>query len=287
MEKIHELIKKNVKEILAVDLEKIDLDLPPNDRLGDYTFACFTLAEKLESNPVELAKKLSQKFVKNNYIKGVENVGPYLNIFVSDEFVLESLKKISDDKNFHKSNIGKGKKILIEFSGPNTNKPQHVGHVRNDILGQALVNIYKNCNYKVTAVNIINDRGIHIVKSMLAWKLFAKGETPQSSGIKGDHLVGKYYVKFGQVYKEEFEKYLEEKKIALTKLDDQEQKKVVDTFNTQSTWMIEAHKMLRAWEANNKDVKKLWKTMNSWVYDGYKKTYSDLGIKFDHVVYVS
>lgn len=287
MEKIHEIIIKNVKKSFALDIKNISLDTPPNEKLGDYAFACFELAEKLKSNPLKIAEKLSQNFKKNEYIKGVKNVGPYLNIFISDIFVLETLKNISSDKNFGKSKIGKDKKILIEFSGPNTNKPQHVGHVRNDILGQSLVNIYKNCDYKVTAVNIINDRGIHIVKSMLAWQEFAGGETPESTNTKGDHLVGKYYVKFGQVYQEEFSQYLSDKKIDTQNISSQDKKIVLDEFNKQSVWMTKARKMLQAWEANDPEVKKLWSTMNSWVYDGYKKTYSDLGIKFDHVDYES
>lgn len=287
MNKITELIKQNIKTIFDVELQKVKLDLPPNDKLGDYAFACFSLAENLKQNPLEISEKLAKNFVNNNYIKGVKSVGPYLNIFISDEFVLESLKTIASDKNFGKSKIGHGKKILIEFSGPNTNKPQHIGHVRNDILGQSLVNIYKNCDYKVTAVNIINDRGIHIVKSMLAWQEFANGETPKSSGTKGDHLVGKYYVKFGQVYQEEFSQYLSDNKIDTQSLDNLQKKEILEKFNDQSKWMTKARNMLQAWEAGDKDVKKLWETMNSWVYDGYKKTYTDLGIKFDHVDYES
>lgn len=287
MEKLQELIKSNIREILDLEIAYVSLDLPPNDNMGDYAFACFDLAKVMGKNPAEVAEILAKKFVKNEYVKGVKNIGPYLNIFISDQFLLEGLQNIAGDKNFGKSDIGKNQKILIEFSGPNTNKPQHIGHARNDVLGQTLVNMYKHCGYKVIAVNIINDRGIHIVKSMLAWQEFSGGETPKSSGMKGDHLVGKYYVKFGQVYQEEFSQYLSDQKIDTKNLNDRDKKQILETFNNQSVWMTKARKMLRAWEDGDKEVRKLWQTMNSWVYDGYKQTYKDLGVKFDHVDYES
>ena len=150
-----------------------------------------------------------------------------------------------------------------------------------------MVNIYKASGYKTTAVNIINDRGIHIVKSMLALKKFADGETPESSGMKGDHLVGKYYVKFGQLLKEEEKKYCEAKNIDLIKLSNLERRKVENKFLAQSPLMKEARTMLVAWENNHPEIRKLWKMMNDWVYQGYDKTYRDLGIEFDHLDFES
>ncbi|MCD4760781.1 arginine--tRNA ligase [bacterium] len=285
--KLKENIKKNVQSIFNIKLDDFDLDTPPDEKLGDYAFSCFNLAENLKQNPAETSRKLAEKFQKSSNVKKIGAVGPYLNLFVSNDFIQNSLTEISTTKNFGQSKIGKNKKVLIEFSGPNTNKPQHVGHVRNDCLGQALVNIYKTTGHKTVAVNIINDRGIHIVKSMLAWQKFADGETPESSGIKGDHLVGKYYVKFGQLLKTEEDKYYKEKNINLAKLPNLERKKAEDKFLQQSSLMKEAREMLLAWENNDPEVKKLWKMMNDWVYLGYDQTYKDLGVEFDHLDFES
>jgi arginyl-tRNA synthetase len=285
--KIKQDIKLNIKSLCQEKIDDFDLDIPPQAELGDYAFPCFELAKKLSKSPAEIAKELSEKYQTNNFISKVKHVGPYLNLFINNDFVQESIKEISKDKKFGQSKYGQNKKVLIEFSGPNTNKPQHVGHVRNDCLGQALVNIFKSAGYKTTAVNIINDRGIHIVKSMLAWQEFAGGETPASSGMKGDHLVGKYYVKFGQELKKEEEKYYSSKNIDLNKLDNLERKKTEEEFLAQSKWMTKARKMLIAWENNDLEVKQLWKTMNDWVYKGYDKTYRDLGIEFDHLDFES
>lgn len=287
IDKIKQNLKDNVNKLYQIDLEDFDLDFPPNENMGDYAFACFELAEKVKSNPAEVAKKLAADFSKNDLVKEVKNFGPYLNIFVSDNFLSESINKISQDKKFGQNKIGKGQKILIEFSGPNTNKPQHVGHLRNNCIGQSLVNIFKNNGYKTIAVNIINDRGIHIIKSMLAWQEFGQNETPESSGLKGDHLVGKYYVKFGQLLKEEQEKYYQAKNIDINKLDNITRKKTEEEFLAQSKWMQKARAMLIAWENNDPAVKKLWQMMNSWVYKGYDKTYKDLGIEFDHLDFES
>lgn len=287
LESIKQNIKENIKTIFAVVIEDCDLEQPPTEKLGDYAFSCFELAKQISKSPVETAEMLANKFQKNDLIAEVKNIGPYLNIFVSQNFIKQSLNTIIKDKNFGQSKVGKGKKVIIEFSGPNTNKPQHIGHVRNDCLGQALINIYRASGHKTVAVNIINDRGIHIVKSMLAWKKFANDETPESSGMKGDHLVGKYYVKFGQVLDEERAKYFKNKNIDWQKLDNLQRKKIEEEFLAQSTWMKEAREMLKAWENNDPDIKHLWKTMNDWVYQGYDKTYQDLGIKFDHLDFES
>ncbi|OGY93693.1 MAG: arginine--tRNA ligase [Candidatus Komeilibacteria bacterium RIFOXYC1_FULL_37_11] len=287
IDKIKQDIKTNIQAIYQQTIEDFDLDCPPQDELGDYAFSCFNLAKKLSKNPIELAKELATAYQAGPLIKSVKNIGPYLNLFISDDFIRESIIQIGKNKNIGHSNYGQNKKILIEFSGPNTNKPQHVGHVRNNCIGQALVNIYKAAGYKTTAVNIINDRGIHIVKSMLAWQEFGNGETPKSSGVKGDHLVGKYYVKFGQLLKEEEQKYLAEKKISLDKLDNLSRKKVAEEFLANSKWMKKAHTMLQDWENDDPEVCHIWKTMNDWVYAGYDETYKALGIEFDHLDFES
>jgi arginyl-tRNA synthetase len=287
IDKIKQDIKSNIQSIYQQKIDDFDLDIPPQADLGDYAFPCFELAKKLSKNPAEVAKDLNEKFSAETYIEKTKNIGPYLNIFVNNDFVKESITEINKNKKFGQNKYGQNKKVLIEFSGPNTNKPQHVGHVRNDCLGQALVNIYKAAGYKTTAVNIINDRGVHIVKSMLAWQEFANGETPESTGMKGDHLVGKYYVKFGQELKKEEEKYYSVKNINLDSLDNLERKKTEEEFLKNSKWMSKARVMLQAWENNDPEVKKLWKTMNDWVYKGYDQTYHDLGIEFDHLDFES
>lgn len=287
LNKIKQNIKDNVNSIYSIALDDFDLDLPPSEDLGDFAFACFDLAKQLKSSPPDIAKKLADKYNKGLLISKVKNVGPYLNIFVNDIFITEQLNELSRAKKLGNSKIGKNKKILIEFSGPNTNKPQHVGHVRNNCLGASLVNIFKATGHKTIAVNIINDRGIHIVKSMLAWQEFGNGETPDSSGIKGDHLVGKYYVKFGQLLKEEQDKYYQEKNIQINKLNNLERKQVEEAFLSKSEWMKKARVMLRAWENNDPRIRQLWKKMNDWVYEGYDQTYAALGIEFDHLDFES
>lgn len=279
-------IQDNIKNILQVDIDinNITLDLPPDEKLGDYAFACF----KLGKNPIEAAQALADNFVANKLIAKTQATGPYLNLFLNKGAWLETvLTAIDKTKNFGQSDFGQNKKVLLEFSGPNTNKPQHIGHLRNNILGQALVNIYNMAGFKVVPVNIINDRGIHIMKSMLAWQKWGNDETPKSSGIKGDHLVGKYYVKFGQALKTEEEEYYSKNNIELDKLDNLSRRKTEDEFIAQSPLMQEARELLKKWETGDKETRQLWQMMNSWVYDGYKITYDRLGIKFDKEYYES
>ncbi len=285
IDQLKENIRENIQSVFKVDLTDLELTLPPEERLGDYALPCFDLAKQLKNKPNEIAKQLVEHFKTDGLIDRVANFGPYLNIFVNHTFLKQSLEGI--DKNFGTSAIGKKEKILIEFSGPNTNKPQHIGHLRNNCLGQALVNILKKCNYKVTPVNIINDRGIHIVKSMLAWQEFANNATPQTAKVKGDHFVGKYYVRFGQELAKEKQEYLDKHKIDLDKLNNLARKKAEDEFLNDSKLMQRARVILKAWEDGDKEVRKLWQTMNSWVYDGYKDTYNRLGIKFDKEYYES
>ncbi|PWB38723.1 MAG: arginine--tRNA ligase [Parcubacteria group bacterium] len=291
------LMEQTIKKVLVDQIKKtfgfgltaesLSFDRPPDTKLGDLAFSCFDLAKQLKKNPAVVAEELTKDFSDHPYLEQVKNFGPYINFFVSQKYLSDNLFAMTRDKTFGQSALGQGQKILLEFSGPNTNKPQHIGHLRNNVLGQSLVNIFKHCGYKVIPVNIINDRGIHIVKSMLAWMEFGQGETPASSGIKGDHLVGKYYVRFGQELAKEKEKYFTDNKINLVKLSNLEQKEVAEKFLAQSQWMAKARALLLRWEQDNKEVKKLWKTMNSWVYDGYKVTYDRLGIKFDKNYYES
>ena len=283
-------LAKTLSQILkqSISIEDVKLSTPPQDDLGDYALACFDLAKKNKTSPVELAKKIAAAWPQNNLFVSALNAGPYVNLKLDAKIFNQlALTEILGNKKFGQNESGKHKKILIEFSGPNTNKPQHIGHVRNNLLGQTIVNLYRANAYQVIATNIINDRGIHIVKSMLAWQEFGHGETPKTTGIKGDHLVGKYYVKFGQLLKEEEKVYLTKNNIDLSKINDLAKRKINDDFLKQSIWMQKARAMLILWEKNDPAVKKLWQTMNTWVYEGYKKTYDDLDIKFDHIDYES
>lgn len=289
LQELENQVAEELGKLLKTKITTADFKLltPPSGIVGDYALACFSLAKKLKNSPVLVAQNIAKDWPELPLFKQVKAVGPYLNFSLEpNAFVASALKNILAAKKYGQNNLGQGKKILIEFSGPNTNKPQHIGHVRNNVIGQCLVNIYRACGYKVIATNIINDRGIHVIKSMLAWQKYGQGETPQS-GLKGDHLVGKYYVKFGQLLKEEEKEYLIKNKISLEKLNDLEKRKVNDDFLRQSPLMQSAQNMLRAWEKNDPEVRKLWKMMNDWVYAGYKVTYSDLGIRFDHVDYES
>ncbi len=288
-EKIQNTLAANIQNILGLSVNVADLNCsrPPEDKLGDLALACFDLAKALKKEPTSLARELAEKFQTDQYIARVQNLGPYLNIFLSDQYLQDCLIEIEQDKNFGQSSLGKGQKILLEFSQPNTNKPQHIGHLRNNVLGQALVNIFRKCSYKVIPVNIFNDRGIHIVKSMLAWLKFGQGETPSSSGRKGDHLVGKYYVRFGRELADERKEYCQNNNLDFSKLSNLDARQAEKKFLAQSAWMAQARAMLLRWEQGDKEIKKLWQTMNSWVYDGYQVTYDRLGTKFDKNYYES
>jgi arginyl-tRNA synthetase len=202
-----------------------------------------------------------------NIIKG------FLNISLTDTFWIQLLQEqiSAKDFGFMPSN---GQKVMVEYSSPNTNKPLHLGHIRNNLLGYSVAAILDAAGFEVVKANLVNDRGIHICKSMLAWQHFGNEETPESSGLKGDHLVGKYYVIFDKAYKEQINQLVSEGKT------EEEAKK-------QAPLILEAQEMLRKWEQNDEDVIQLWKTMNGWVYDGFKKTYEQMGVDFDQYYYES
>ena len=242
---------------------------------GDYTIVLFPFVKMLRCKPDELGKQLGEFLVQNqaDLFTEYQVVSGFLNLTVSDNYFVNLLQQ-----NWHNTEFGKGKitgkKVMVEYSSPNTNKPLHFGHLRNIFLGYALGNILKDTGNNVVKANLINDRGIHICKSMVAWKRYANGATPQSTGIKGDHLVGDYYVKFNDVYKAE---------IAALVATGTEEK----LAEKEATIMQEAQLMLRHWEAGDKDVYELWQTMNGWVYDGFKISYDRLGVDFDKMYYES
>jgi arginyl-tRNA synthetase len=244
-EEIIKLLKKEV------NIEEITLEIPPNSELGDYAFPCFSLAKQFKKNPVQIAQELAAKIKPNKSIKEIKSVGPYLNFFVNKEKLSEDiLKKIFEEKDKFGIQKKTNKTVLVEYPGPNTNKPLHLGHVRNICLGSALSNILEANGHKVIHVNINNDRGVHICKSMLAYKKWGNGDTPEKSKLKSDFFVGKYYVLYAQKEKEHPE--LEE----------------------------EVQKMLELWEKGDKEIIALWKKMNQYAFDGFKETYDKFGLKF-------
>jgi arginyl-tRNA synthetase len=236
----------------------------------------FPLVKQLKGNPVEIGTKIGTYLVEN--VKDVEKfnvVAGFLNIVISDSFYIDFFNGIKGNANFGKVGPTVGDKaVMVEYSSPNTNKPLHLGHVRNNLLGYSVAEIIKASGKKVYKTQIINDRGIHICKSMLAWEKFGNGETPETSGIKGDHLVGKYYVEFDKQYKKEINEL-----IAQGKTEDEAKK--------EASSILEAQEMLRKWEAGDAEVVALWEKMNQWVYNGFAKTYESLGVDFDSYYYES
>lgn len=242
---------------------------------GDYTVVMFSLVKSLKLSPDAIGNQLGEHLVKNypqffsrfNIIKG------FLNLTVANEHWLGLLDKNHNDICYGRKAIN-GKRVMVEYSSPNTNKPLHLGHLRNNFLGWSVAEILKANGYEVVKSCIVNDRGIHICKSMIAWQLFANGATPESTGIKGDHFVGEYYVKFNDAYKKEVDEL-----IASGKTKDEAEKEAPIMKATQQ--------MLLDWENGKPDVIELWKKMNGWVYDGFYVTYKRIGSDFDITYYES
>ena len=250
-EKIAELLAEKTK----FDKEKIItlIEVPPQG-LGDYAFPCFVLAKEVKENPMDIARVLSEE-ITADFLEKVETKGPYVNFFISKGDLSTSvLKNIFDNKIIKIREKGK---VMIEYSGPNTNKPLHLGHLRNNSLGMAFSNLMESLGLDVIRANIINDRGIHICKSMLAYQKFANGKTPESEGKKSDHFVGDMYVLFSEKAKEN------------------------------PTLEDEAKTMLKKWEENDKEIIALWEKMNKWALSGMKETYELFGSKFDEWFYES
>lgn len=243
---------------------------------GDMTVVLFPLVKSLCKSPEQIGKEIGDYLLNSSsVIESYNVVKGFLNLKIGVQYWLEKLNEIFQQKDFWKVIPDeKADLMMIEYSSPNTNKPLHLGHVRNNLLGWSIAQIQEANGWKVVKTNLVNDRGIHICKSMLAWKLFGNGETPQSSGLKGDHLVGKYYVLFDQAYKQQVKELVEKG------WNEEEAKK-------SAPLMQEAQKMLLAWENNDPEVRKLWETMNGWVYEGFNETYRKLGINFDKIYYES
>lgn len=264
-----EEINKAVKSLYNIDSYNAAVEKTNKDFQGDFTFVVFPLLKQSRKKPEETALEIGEYLKKATPLVADFNiVKGFLNIVIDTSNWLDALAL--PEKPFEANGITK----VVEYSSPNTNKPLHLGHIRNNLLGYSVSMILKEAGYDVAMVNLVNDRGIHICKSMLAWEKFGNGETPDSSGLKGDHLVGKYYVEFDKAYKTEVS---ELKSRGLTE----------EEAEKQAPLMKEAQEMLRKWEAGDKDVVALWEKMNSWVYAGFEKTYKKLGVTFDKIYYES
>jgi arginyl-tRNA synthetase len=277
MQKILEKeVKKALQKIYNVTIDSVEFQATKKDFEGDYTIVVFAFLRLIKGNPVEIGTKLGEYLVENvTEISSFNVVKGFLNLVISDAYFLNSFNNIQKIENFGFVNPNpKAKAIMVEYSSPNTNKPLHLGHIRNNLLGYSVAEIIAASGKKVYKTQIINDRGIHICKSMLAWQRYGNNETPESTGLKGDKLVGDYYVKFDQEYKKEITKLIAEGKT------EEEAKK-------QAPILIEAQEMLRKWEAGDTEVVTLWKKMNQWVFDGFDKTYKELGVNFDKNYYES
>ena len=269
-------IEKAVKALFDVTLDKVEFQTTRKEFEGDITMVIFPLLKVVKSNPVELGNKIGTYLVENiAEVSRFNVVSGFLNIVISDEYYLNFFNEIKDDVAFGFVTPNPNEKaVMVEYSSPNTNKPLHLGHVRNNLLGYSVSEIIKASGKKVYKTQIINDRGIHICKSMLAWQKFGNGQTPESTGLKGDKLVGNYYVAFDKAYKEEIAQLMS------TGKTEEEAKK-------QAPIILEAQEMLLKWEAGDDAVITLWKTMNQWVYDGFAISYKNLGVDFDAYYYES
>lgn len=269
-------IEKAVKALFDVNLDKVEFQSTRKEFEGDITMVIFPLLKIIKSNPVELGNKIGNYLVENvAEVSRFNVVSGFLNIVISDKYYLDFFNEIRKEEKFgFVTPNPEDKAIMVEYSSPNTNKPLHLGHVRNNLLGYSVAEIIKASGKKVYKTQIINDRGIHICKSMLAWQKFGNGETPESTGLKGDKLVGNYYVAFDKAYKEEINQLMS-------------QGKTEDEAKKQAPIILEAQQMLLDWENGKPEVIDLWKMMNQWVYDGFATTYKNLGVDFDSYFYES
>ncbi len=271
-------VVKAVKELYGAEIaeDSVQLQLTRKDMKGDYTVVVFPLLKLSKKNPVETGNDLGGYIEKDcEHVSGYEVIKGFLNLQLSTSYWLDVLNKNVQDEAYGFTNADeKSPLVMIEYSSPNTNKPLHLGHIRNNLLGYSLSRIVEANGNQVVKTNIVNDRGIHICKSMLAWKKWGEGQTPESTGKKGDHLVGDFYVKFDQEYKKE-----QAELIASGKTKDEAE--------ASSPLMAEAREMLRKWEAQNEEVYGLWKQMNQWVYSGFDVTYKQMGVDFDKIYYES
>ncbi|MGA0031065.1 MAG: arginine--tRNA ligase [Flavobacteriaceae bacterium] len=272
--RLSELVEQFVFEQFKVRLSKVDFVPTKKEFEGDITIVLFSMLKEVRADLSELATLIGEHLsTHSDEVEGYSVVKGFLNLSLSNTYLVNLFAAICTEKNFGNLETT-AKTYMVEYSSPNTNKPLHLGHIRNNVLGYAVANILEAAGNKVIKTQIINDRGIHICKSMVAWLKYGEGETPQSTGLKGDHLVGKFYVIFDKVYKEQQEELKSEG------LSD-------DVAAKQAPIFIEAQEMLRKWEAQDPETIALWNRMNQWVYSGFNETYTNLGVHFDKLYYES
>lgn len=272
---IKQHIQNSISKILKnnYQIENLTLEVQQNktDFEGDFTVVIFPLVKLAKKSPDVLGNELGEELIKQGTIENFNIVKGFLNLSINNEAFVQNFKEIKAQFDVKEN---KNQTVMVEYSSPNTNKPLHLGHIRNNLLGFSVAQILKEAGYNVVKTQIINDRGIHICKSMLAWEKFGKGETPETTGLKGDKLVGNYYVEFDKNYKAQISELKEQG------LDEEAAKK-------QAPIILEAQQMLLDWEQNKPEVRELWEKMNSWVYAGFNETYKRLGVDFDQVQYES
>jgi arginyl-tRNA synthetase len=275
-QQLEKATKEAVKSIFSIELEQVEITLTRKDQNGDYTIMVFPMLRHIKGNPAAIGEQIGTYLKeKTDLITDIEVIKGFLNISVSSTAFLIDFNRILNHEKYGTTEVDATQPgVMVEYSSPNTNKPLHLGHVRNNLLGYSVANIIKATGRKVNKTQIINDRGIHICKSMLAWEQYANGETPESTGLKGDKLVGNYYVKFDQEYKKEVAVLISKGKT------EEEAKKEAPS-------LIAAQQMLQKWEQGDAEVVALWEKMNAWVYDGFKTTYQNLGVDFDSLYYES
>jgi len=268
-------VKEAVLSIFDKELPAVEFQPTRKDFAGDITVVVFPMLRVVKGNPVQIGKQVGAYLkeqvaavVDYNVVKG------FLNLVIGDSFYVDFFNQIKNDDQYGLVAESASDAIMVEYSSPNTNKPLHLGHIRNNLLGYSVAEILKASGKKVYKTQIINDRGIHICKSMLAWQKYGEGETPASSGLKGDKLVGNYYVKFNDIYTNEI------KELVAKGIDEKVAEKEAPS-------LLEAQEMLRKWEAGDEAVVALWKKMNGWVYEGFAETYKDMGVDFDPLYYES
>lgn len=267
-------IQSAVSALFNQSVDQLQIQPTNAEFEGSHTLVCFPIAKISKKGPEQTATAIGEYLVAHSGIVSKFNVVKgFLNLVIADQVWAQVFQSIYADKNFG-SLPPNGKELMVEYSSPNTNKPLHLGHLRNNFLGYSVAEIYKAIGYNVHKVQIINDRGIHICKSMAAWKLFGNGETPQSSGIKGDHLVGKYYVEFDKNYKAQIKELIEK---GVSEAEAEKKAPIMQL----------AVEMLQKWEAKDPETFQLWKTMNGWVYEGFGSTYKRMGVDFEKLYYES
>jgi arginyl-tRNA synthetase len=267
---IQKSLQEGLQSLFSIDAQEIVLQETKKEFEGTFTFVVFPYTKQAAKAPAQIAQLLGEYMLANNtYINAFQVVQGFLNLSLERAVWVEILAGINQDPQPF-ALADKKEKVLIEYSSPNTNKPLHLGHLRNNFLGFSVSQILAAAGYEVIKTNLVNDRGIHICKSMLAYQLFGNGETPESSGLKGDHLVGKYYVAFDKAYKVEIDTLVQQG------IDPEEAKK-------QAPILLKAQEMLLAWEQNEPSVIALWEQMNTWVFDGFAKSYAQMGVSFDKI----